>query len=76
MKLSVSMSDEDVAFIDEYSGEHGDLSRSAVVQRALALLRARELADDYAAAWDEWAEGDAEAWVATAEDGLVPPSRP
>lgn len=68
------MSDDDVAFIDEYAGEHGDLSRSAVVQRALALLRARELADDYAAAWDEWTGGDGELWEATATDEVDSPS--
>lgn len=70
MKLSVSMPDEDVAFIDAYADEHGDLSRSAVVQRALALLRVRELADEYAAAWDEWESGDGEAWTSVSGDGL------
>jgi hypothetical protein len=69
MKLSVSMSDEDVAFIDRYADEHGVETRSAVVQRALGLLRVNELADDYAAAWAEWA-ADADAWEAAGADGL------
>ncbi len=70
MKLSVSIADEDVEFIDQYADEHGVESRSAVVQRALALLRADALGDDYAAAWDEWAASDADLWEATAADGL------
>jgi Arc/MetJ-type ribon-helix-helix transcriptional regulator len=72
MKLSVSIPDPDVEFIDTYAAEHGVDSRSGVVQRAVALLRASELGDAYAAAWDEWADGDdAEAWEATSADGLA-----
>lgn len=70
MKLSVSIADEDVEFIDQYADEHGVESRSAVVQRALALLRANALGEDYAAAWDEWSASDAGLWEATAADGL------
>lgn len=71
MKLSVSISDPDVEFIDSYAAEHGVESRSQVVQRAVALLRASELGDAYAAAWDEWADSDdAGAWEATSADGL------
>lgn len=70
MKLSVSIAQEDVEFIDRYADEHGVESRSAVVQRALALLRANTLGDDYAAAWDEWSAADAELWETTAADGL------
>lgn len=70
MKLSVSIPDEDLAFIDHYASEHGVESRSGVVHRAVTLLRAIELGDDYAAAWDEWAESDADVWEATTADGL------
>jgi len=70
MKLSVSLPDEDVEFIDRYASEHGIESRSGVVRRALALLRATELGEDYAAAWDEWAASDGELWAATEADGL------
>ena len=71
MKLSVSISAPDVEFIDAYAAEHGVESRSQVVHRAVALLRASELGDAYAAAWDEWVDsGDAEAWEATSADGL------
>lgn len=71
MKLSVSMSDDDVAFIDQYATEHGVGTRSAVVQRALSLLRSSGLGDDYAAAWDEWDASDSDAWESTAADGVT-----
>ena len=70
MKLSVSIPDEDVEFIDRYADEHGVRTRSAVVQRALSLLRGLELGDDYAAAWDEWSTGEADIWEVTVGDGL------
>lgn len=72
MKLSVSLDPDDVAFIDEYAESHGVASRSAVVQQAVAQLRAVELGDAYAEAWDEWADdGDSALWDATAADGLA-----
>jgi hypothetical protein len=59
----VSLPDDDVAFLDEYTADHGLGSRSAALQAAVALLRTRGLAADYAAAWDEWERGpDAELW--------------
>ncbi|HEY7042243.1 MAG TPA: ribbon-helix-helix domain-containing protein [Nocardioidaceae bacterium] len=70
MKLSLSMSEDDVEFIDQYASEHGVHSRSAVVQRAVSLLRAGELGDDYAAAWTEWDRTDAELWDEAVGDGV------
>jgi Arc/MetJ-type ribon-helix-helix transcriptional regulator len=70
VKLSVSIPDEDVEFIDQYADEHGVDSRSAVLQRALSLLRASALGNDYAAAWDEWLASDADLWETTVADGL------
>lgn len=70
MKLSVSLSDKDVEFIDQYSREHGVASRSGVVQRAVSLLRANELGDDYEAAWEEWDPSQSEVWDSTIADGL------
>lgn len=73
MKLSVSLSDEDVDFLDEYARTMGAPSRSAVLQRAVRLLRASSLASEYASAWEEWdAEGHAEVWEPAAADGLEP----
>lgn len=71
MKLSVSLPDGDVEFIDQYANEHDVDSRSAVVHRAISLLRSNELGADYAAAWEEWASSDGELWEATAADGLT-----
>jgi hypothetical protein len=43
-----------------------------VVHKAVRLLRASELAADYAAAWDEWADsGEADLWDAAISDGLA-----
>ncbi|MGA7270695.1 MAG: ribbon-helix-helix domain-containing protein [Acidimicrobiia bacterium] len=71
MKLSVSLPDEDVEFLDEYAQTQGFRSRSAVVHKAVRLLRASELGSDYAAAWREWDEsGDARAWESAVADGL------
>jgi Arc/MetJ-type ribon-helix-helix transcriptional regulator len=72
MKLSVSLPDKEVQFIDRYAREHALGSRSGVVQQALSLLRAHELAEDYAAAWDEWGSSEGEAWEVSAADGLSP----
>ena len=73
MKISVSLPDEDVAFLDRYAQDVAAGSRSAVVQRAIRLLRATELGPAYAQAWEEWATGgDADAWVAVAGVGIEP----
>jgi Arc/MetJ-type ribon-helix-helix transcriptional regulator len=75
MKLSVSLGEEDVAFIDEYAARADVPSRSAVVHRALDLLRATQLEDAYREAWEDWIESEeAEAWESTAGDG-VPAAR-
>ncbi len=71
MKLSVSLPDEDVAFLDEYAREQGYPSRSSVLHRAVRLLRAADLGAEYAEAWDEWlGSGEAEVWDAVLVDGL------
>lgn len=70
MKVSVSISEEDVAFVDEYASAHAAGSRSAVLRRAIALLRSSELGDAYERAWNEWSE-DADAWESAVGDGLT-----
>ena len=67
----MSLSSEDVEFLDKYAAEHDVDSRSGVVQRAVSLLRAIELGDDYAAAWEEWQAGDASLWESADGDALV-----
>jgi Arc/MetJ-type ribon-helix-helix transcriptional regulator len=71
MKLSVSLPDEDVEFLDRYAAERQIGSRSAAVQRAIRMLRASELGAAYEEAWDDWSvEGEADAWESTTGDGL------
>jgi Arc/MetJ-type ribon-helix-helix transcriptional regulator len=73
MKISVSLPDDDVEFLDRQARNPGMNSRSAVVQRAIRLMRAVELGPDYARAWDEWAaEGEAAVWETVVGDGLEP----
>lgn len=63
MKVSVSIPDEDVEFLDNYTKTHQIGSRSAALHRAIRLLRASELGDAYAAAFTEWADDAAnDAW--------------
>jgi len=70
MKVSVSLPDDDVEFLDQYAERVGAGSRSAVLHRAIRLLRASELASAYEDAWREWtASDDAMAWENTAADG-------
>lgn len=71
MKLSVSLPEEDVEFLDHYAASQGIGSRSAAVHRAVRLLRSSELGRDYEEAWNEWAESDShQLWDATTGDGL------
>lgn len=71
MKLSVSLADEDVQFLDEYARSHGYASRSAVLQKAVRLLSTAGLEQDYADAWQEWHQsGEDSIWEQTVSDGL------
>ncbi len=71
MKLSISLPDEDVSFLDGYAKQEGYESRSAVVHKAVRLLRASGLGAAYEEAWREWeAGGEEELWGSAAADGL------
>lgn len=71
MKLSVSLPDEDVEFLDAYAAAEGFASRSAVLHRAVRLLRAAELGPAYEDAFADWEQtGAADEWEITAADGL------
>ncbi len=71
MKLSVSLPDEDIEFLDAYAQEQGIGSRSAAVHKAVRLLRAVELSDDYQQAWSDWTVSDEDSvWDVALEDGL------
>jgi Arc/MetJ-type ribon-helix-helix transcriptional regulator len=72
MKVSVSLPDDDVEYLDTYARTRRLGSRSAALQRAVRLLRASELGAAYEDAWTTWDEGgDAEAWDAATDDGLA-----
>jgi Arc/MetJ-type ribon-helix-helix transcriptional regulator len=72
MKLSVSLPEDDVEFLDAFAHTQGYASRSAVLHKAVRLLRASELGGAYEEAWQEWTStGEADAWEATTGDGLT-----
>ena len=71
MKLSVSLPEADVAFLDEYARRQGIESRSAALHRAVRLLRTTGLSSAYEDAWDEWGRSpDADLWESTSADGF------
>ena len=71
MKISVSMPAEDVDYLDSYARDRQLDSRSAVLHKAVRLLRASELGAAYEDAWTEWDESeDSELWDAAAADGV------
>lgn len=71
MKLSVSLPDSDVEFLDAYAETAGIATRSAALHRAIRLLRATALGPAYEAAWLEWSTAeDSEVWDVTTDDGL------
>jgi Arc/MetJ-type ribon-helix-helix transcriptional regulator len=71
MKVSVSLPDDDVEFLDAYASAQGISSRSAALHKAVRLLRASELGPAYEGAWAQWAEEDATLWDSTVSDGLA-----
>lgn len=71
MKLSVSLPEADVEFIDGFAAARGYPSRSAVVQKALDMLRAGDLVGAYEDAFASWeGTGEDKAWAVAAGDGL------
>jgi Arc/MetJ-type ribon-helix-helix transcriptional regulator len=71
MKVSVSLPEDDVEFLDSYARARGIASRSAALHQAVGLLRATQLGDAYEEAWASWASSDdAGAWDTAAADGL------
>lgn len=71
MKMSVSLPEEDVEFLDAYARDQRVGSRSAALHKAVNLLRAAQLADAYEDAWDSWSSSsDSEVWDTALADGL------
>jgi Arc/MetJ-type ribon-helix-helix transcriptional regulator len=71
MKVSISLPDDDVQFLDAYAQSQGIGSRSAVVHKAVRMLRVSELGDAYEQAFTSWEdEGNETDWDAVTADGL------
>lgn len=71
MKVSVSLPDEDVEFLDSYAQAQGLRSRSAVLHKAVRLLRGAELAPAYENAFSSWEDTeDAADWDITVSDNI------
>lgn len=76
MELIVSLTDEDVAILDEFVRSKGLASRSAALHYAVGMLRLPELERNYESAWNEWeASGNHATWDATAADGITDAAR-
>jgi Arc/MetJ-type ribon-helix-helix transcriptional regulator len=70
VKISVSLPEEDLAFLDAYAQEHDFPSRSAALRHALSVLRSGTLAPAYEDAWKSWSPSETAAWSAGSADGL------
>lgn len=76
MKLSVSLTEDDVVLLDDYARTAGLPSRSAALQQAVRQLRHADLEQDYATAWQEWeSSGEPAAWEGAVGDGLADAAR-
>ena len=72
MKVSVSLPDDDVAFLDAYAEREGIQSRSAALHKAVRLLRSSELGEAYQDAWATWdASDDSALWDRTSVDATA-----
>lgn len=67
-KVSLSLSESDLAFLDTEAARGRYPSRSAAVQDAVRLLRESRLADAYAEAYAEGYDAD---WDLADADGLA-----
>ncbi len=71
-KISVSLSEADLAFLDREALDGRFPTRSAAVQEGIRLLREARLADAYAEAFGEWNDqGDERGWDAASTDGVA-----
>jgi Arc/MetJ-type ribon-helix-helix transcriptional regulator len=71
MKVSISLPDDDVEFLDAYAQSQGIDSRSAVVHKAVRMLRVSELGEAYEEAFTSWEDGgEGIVWDGVTADGL------
>jgi Arc/MetJ-type ribon-helix-helix transcriptional regulator len=67
-KVSISLSDADIAYLDTQTLAGRYASRSAALQDAVRKLRESELADAYAEAFAEWQD---DVWDDALGEGLT-----
>lgn len=73
MKLSVSLPDDECLFLDQCVSDGLYPSRSAVLLRALRLLKSADLGKMYGEAFDEWNESvEGKEWDAIDASGDTP----
>ncbi len=71
MKLSISLSEEDIQRLDQYVESEGLPSRSAGLRDAIRMLGSPGLMAEYAVAFSEWQSNpDRDLWDQTAADGI------
>ena len=71
MKVSVSIPDEDLAFLESQISSGRYPTRSAAMHAAIKSLRSRDLEAQYAEAARDWQESGEQAhWDVTIADGL------
>lgn len=71
MKISISVEEKDLTFLDKHANDHSLGNRSAAMRRAIDALRKEELAWQYEQAFTEW-EGseDQKFWDRFSGDGI------
>lgn len=71
MKISISVEEKDLDFLDKYASDHSLGTRSAAMRSAVDALRKEELAWQYEQAFAEWeGSGDREFWDLMSADGI------
>jgi predicted transcriptional regulator len=69
-KLSISLPDDDLRFLDALAASF-DGNRSAAVHEVIRTAREVRAAGEYAAAFADWSSSDVEVdWEATMADGI------
>ncbi len=71
MKISVSLPDADVEYLDRFARQHDEVSsRSAALRYAVKTLRSLELGEAYQDAWEQWRRSEGDDWDAALDDGV------
>lgn len=70
--MTIELSREDVAFLDDYFQRRGLKDRSDAATKAVELLRFSELGPAYEHAWDDWHKsGESAVWEAVEQEDIA-----